>query len=96
MNNNTFVHKYIRPLVSKEDLCVDMTSGNGNDTLLLAQLTERVIAFDISAEAIRRSKERLKDYDNVEFINDNHINVDKYVKEKVRSEEHTSELQSPS
>ena len=84
MNNNTFVHKYIRPLISKEDLCVDMTAGNGNDTLFLAELAKKVIAFDISTEAIRRSKEKLKDFDNAEFINDNHINVDKYIYNKVR------------
>jgi len=33
MNNNTFVHKYLKPLIKKEDTVVDMTAGNGNDTL---------------------------------------------------------------
>ena len=84
MNNNTFIHKYIKPLVSKDDICVDMTLGNGNDTLFLSSLAKKVIGFDIAIEAINNSKEKLKDVDNVILINDNHINVDRYVKEKVK------------
>ena len=84
MNNNTFIHKYIKPLVSKDDICVDMTLGNGNDTLFLSSLAKKVIGFDIAIEAINNSKEKLKDVDNVILINDNHINVNSYVKEKVK------------
>lgn len=84
MNNNTFIHKYIKPLISKDDICVDMTLGNGNDTLFLSSLAKKVIGFDIAIEAINNSKEKLKDVDNVILINDNHINVDRYVKEKVK------------
>ena len=64
MNNNTFVRKYLKPLIKKEDTVVDMTAGNGNDTLFLARLAKRVLAFDVSEEAIRRSKERTKDFSN--------------------------------
>ena len=84
MNNNTFVHKYIRSLIKKTDTVVDMTAGNGNDTLFLSELAGEVLAFDISPEAIRRSKEKLKDADNVQFINDNHIHLDRYLKKKIR------------
>lgn len=84
MNNNTFVHKYLKPLINKSDSVIDMTLGNGNDTLLLAELSKKVYAFDISKEAIKRSKLKLNNYDNVEFINDNHINVDKYVNENIK------------
>ncbi|MBQ1347329.1 MAG: methyltransferase domain-containing protein [Erysipelotrichaceae bacterium] len=80
MNNNTFVHKYIRPLISKKDTVVDMTAGNGNDTLFLARLAKKVHAFDISETAIKRSKEKTKDFDNIEFHLTSHGNVDRYVR----------------
>ena len=84
MNNNTFVHKYIRTLISPNDLTVDMTAGNGNDTFFLSGLSGRVVAFDISEEAIRRTKERIKDRDNVLLICDTHVNADRYLDKGVR------------
>ena len=84
MNNNTFVHKYIKSLITSNDICVDMTLGNGNDALLLCSLAKKVYGFDISNEAINNSKKKLKDFDNIVYINDNHINVDEYVKEKAK------------
>ena len=84
MNNNTFVHKYLPTLISEEDVCVDMTAGNGNDTLFLCRHAGKVYAFDISEEAIRNTAERTKDFDNLVLIHDSHVNIDKYIKEKVR------------
>lgn len=84
MNNNTFIHKYIKPLINKEDVCLDMTLGNGNDSLLLCELSKKVYGFDISNTAINNSKQRLVNYNNIEYINDNHINVDEYVHEPVK------------
>ena len=84
MNNNTFVHKYIRSLIDKDDICVDMTAGNGNDTLFLSGLSKKVYAFDICEEAIARTEEKIKGCDNVILINDSHADVDIYVHEKVR------------
>lgn len=79
MKTNTFVHKYLKGLINKDDTVVDMTVGNGNDTLLLCKLSGKVIGFDISNEAINNTKERTKDYNNLTLINDNHINIDKYL-----------------
>ena len=84
MNNNTFVHKYLTPLIDKNDVCVDMTAGNGNDTLFLCRLSKKVYAFDISKEAIEKTRERTRECDNLILIRDSHVNVDRYVKEKVR------------
>ena len=78
MNNNTFVHKYLKPLINKNDTCVDMTVGNGNDTLLLAKLSKYVYGFDNSEKAIRNTSERIKEYQNVRLINDSHDHIDKY------------------
>lgn len=83
MNNNTFVHKYISSLIKPTSICVDMTLGNGLDSELLCLKAKKVYGFDISLQAITNSKQRLSKFNNIEFINDNHINVDKYVKEKV-------------
>lgn len=83
MNNNTFVHKYIKTLIRPNDICVDLTLGNGNDSELLCKLANKVYGFDISSEAITNSKNRLKDYHNIDYILDNHINIDKYIKENI-------------
>lgn len=84
MNNNTYVHKYIKSLVSSTDTCIDMTLGNGNDALLLCELSKKVYGFDISSQAINNSKVKLKDFNNIVYIHDNHINIDKYVNEEVK------------
>ena len=84
MNNNTYVHKYIKGIVHKQDEVVDMTMGNGFDTLLLAQISKHVYSFDINKQAIINTQEKVKDYDNVSLILDNHINVDKYVNHNVK------------
>ena len=79
MRTNTFVHKYVKGLITKDDTVVDMTAGNGNDTLLLAKLSRRVYAFDIDPRAIESTGERVKDHDNVTLILDDHVNVDRYL-----------------
>lgn len=84
MNNNTYIHKYIKPLINKDDICLDMTLGNGNDSLLLCELAKKVYGFDISKVAIENSKNRLKKFSNIEYINDNHVNVDDYIKGNVK------------
>ena len=84
MNNNTFVHKYVRSLIRKDDIVVDMTAGNGNDTLFLSALAGKVYAFDISKEAIDRCKEKLQGVGNVMLIHDSHAYFDRYVDGPVR------------
>ena len=84
MNNNTFVHKYIKSLIGKDDVTADLTAGNGNDTLFLSQLSKKVYAFDISAEAIASTKEKITGRDNVILVHDSHAQIDQYVKEKLR------------
>lgn len=83
MNNNTFVHKYIKSLINKDDVCIDMTAGNGFDTIFLSEHCKKVYSFDISKKAIDNTSKKIKK-DNVVLINDNHINVDRYVNEKIK------------
>ena len=83
MNNTTFVHKYIKSLLKKDYAVVDMTLGNGNDTLFLANKVKKVYAIDIAKEAINKSKKILKDFNNIVYICDNHTNVDKYIEDEI-------------
>ncbi len=68
--------------ISRGDWVVDGTAGNGHDTHFLAGLTGstgKVFAFDIQAEAIRATGERVKDFDHVELVHDSHAKIKEYV-----------------
>lgn len=55
-------HHFLRERLAAGDLVVDATCGNGQDTLLLAELVGgdgQVWAFDLQAEALARTGERL-------------------------------------
>ncbi|MCR1935209.1 methyltransferase domain-containing protein [Clostridium tepidum] len=88
-NNAVSIAKYICEKTLKlGDVAVDCTLGNGNDTILLANLVGnegKVFSFDIQKDAIEKTKEKLKDfpYKNIILINDGHENLDKYIQEKV-------------
>jgi len=81
-----FAHNKINEYTSKDDIVIDMTAGNGNDTLFLASLSKKVYAFDIQKEAISNTKKLLEENNvtNVELICDSHCNVQKYVSEKIQ------------
>ncbi|KOR26516.1 class I SAM-dependent methyltransferase [Clostridium sp. L74] len=87
-NNAVSIAKYICEKTLKfGDVAVDCTLGNGNDTILLANLVGnegKIFSFDIQKEAIQGTKEKLKDfpYKNIILINDGHENLDKYIQEK--------------
>lgn len=76
-------HTLVESFASKEKVAIDATLGNGYDSLFLSPLFKKVYSFDIQDLAIKRSKERLKDCDNVEIIQANHMYIDNFVKEKV-------------
>lgn len=55
-------HTIIRSVVRPGDTVIDATAGNGHDTCFLAELAGNdgtVFAFDIQAEAVQRTTERL-------------------------------------
>ncbi|NMB96096.1 MAG: methyltransferase domain-containing protein [Clostridiaceae bacterium] len=83
-------HDYIKRIVEPGDIVIDATAGNGNDTLMLANLvgeSGKVYSFDIQEKAIKNTYKKLSDAgveNRVTLIMDGHQNMDKYVSEKGR------------
>ena len=80
-------HHFIRNHVQEGDICIDATAGNGNDTQLLCELvgdTGKVYAFDIQAQAVANTKDRLVMAglaERAEVLQDSHTNMGNYAKE---------------
>ena len=76
-------HDFLAEVVTKEDIVVDATMGNGHDTLFLAKLAKQVYAFDIQEQALEKTKERLDQADltNVKLILQGHETLDQFVTE---------------
>lgn len=81
-----FAHDLIKQSLSKEDIAVDMTAGNGHDTLLLAELCDNVYAFDIQETAIKNTKKRLEEngFKHVNLIQDSHANIKNHINKAVK------------
>ena len=75
-------HAFLSEVITKEDIVVDATMGNGHDTLFLAQLAKKVYAFDIQKQALEQTTKRLTEakVDNVELLLTGHENVGQYIK----------------
>lgn len=71
------VHEIILEFDNK-NIAIDATVGNGYDTLFLAQYFQKVIGIDIQPLAIKRSKDKTKDYANVELYLDDFNNITNY------------------
>lgn len=80
-----FSHNLISNVVTKDDTTLDLTVGNGNDTLFLAAISKQVIGFDIQEVAINNTKKKLEGYDNVTLYLDSHENLDKYNLENIKA-----------
>ena len=75
-----FAHQLLADVLTKEDVCIDMTVGNSNDTLFLAKIAKHVYGFDIQKEAIIQTKQRLEEekLNNVTLYLDNHAHLSSY------------------
>lgn len=81
-------HELLCPYVQQTSICADFTMGNGNDTLFFAQraINGFVYAFDIQEQALTETQKRLgNNYPNVQFIKDNHIYMEQYIKTKLNA-----------
>ena len=81
------VNQIIEDNLKPNDIAVDMTVGNGNDTLFISNIVKNgfVYGLDIQKEAINNTKKLLdkNNITNYKLINDSHENIDKYIKEKI-------------
>ena len=77
------VKKICSENITKNDFVVDMTVGNGNDTLFLANISKKVFGFDIQDVAIENTKKRLKENNvyNYELFNISHEKINEVLKE---------------
>ncbi|EGD50729.1 16S rRNA (cytosine1402-N4)-methyltransferase [Thermoanaerobacter thermohydrosulfuricus] len=68
--------------IKPEGIYVDGTLGGGghSEEILKRLTTGKLIAIDRDLDAIKASKERLKNYKNVEYINDNFKNIKEILK----------------
>ena len=67
--------------IKEDGIYVDGTLGRGGHSLeILKRLKNgKLYCFDLDEEAIEESKEVLKDYNNVIYIHDNYMNMNKYI-----------------
>ncbi|AMC94640.1 SAM-dependent methyltransferase [Erysipelothrix larvae] len=77
MTNLTKTHQWIeKRLDPTKSVVIDMTCGNGHDTLFLAQHCYHVYAIDIQAQAIENTKKRTRDFKNITTILKDHSTLD--------------------
>lgn len=76
-------HDFLAQVITKDDVVVDATMGNGHDTLFLAKLAKQVYAFDIQEQALKKTSQRLQEagLSNAELILQGHETVDQFVTE---------------
>ena len=76
-------HDFLAQVITREDIVVDATMGNGYDTLFLARLAKQVYAFDIQEQALEKTSQRLQEagLSNAELILQGHETVDQFVTE---------------
>ncbi len=62
-------------------VAVDMTCGNGNDSLFLSGLADKVIAFDIQEKAIENTRKLLEENncENVSLFNESFENLSRRI-----------------
>lgn len=77
----------VKQVVRENDIVIDATLGNGNDTLFLSKLVPngKVYSFDIQHSAIEGFKKIQGDIENVHLIHDGHENINKYVMERPKA-----------
>ena len=74
-------HDFLAEVITKDDVVVDATMGNGHDTLFLGKLAKQVYAFDIQEQALEKTSQRLQEsgLTNVKLLLQGHETVDQFV-----------------
>lgn len=76
MNNLDKTHEWLMQFKDDHACVIDMTCGNGHDTLFLAQHFKRVLAVDIQKEALERTQALCQDHKNIDYQHMNHADID--------------------
>lgn len=78
-----FVKEYLVKNVSKTDIIIDATIGNGHDTLFVSNLAEFVCGFDIQEPALTNTENLLKENNikNYKLFLKSHEYILDYVKD---------------
>lgn len=90
-DTQTLIKSYLAQIIQEGDWVVDATAGKGRDTLFLAECVGqqgKVIAFDIQEEAIKATRQLLKDHsleDRVQLWQEDHAVLANYVSRKVKA-----------
>lgn len=85
-----YCHHFLKEFISENDVCIDATAGNGNDTEFLCRMVGangKVYAFDIQEKAIENTRKRLEEaglVETAELILDSHEKMGEYVKEEAQ------------
>ena len=81
------VHQIIEDNIKPNDIVVDMTCGNGNDTLFLGNIVTKgiIYGFDIQQTAINNTKRLLNENNisNYKLFNESHDKIDISLKEYI-------------
>ncbi len=78
-------HDLFLQKLNNKDIVVDMTIGNGNDTLFLCQNFSFVYGFDIQQIALDNTMKLLEENNlhNYKLIVDSHTNIDNYINREI-------------
>lgn len=76
-----YCHDLLARFIAPDDIAVDMTAGNGHDTLFLAGISKFVYSFDIQSQAINNTNKLLQEHNisNVQLIQNSHELIDQYI-----------------
>ncbi len=86
MNTLSITGELLEAKIKSGDFCIDATAGNGHDTEKLCRLvggSGRVLAFDIQEQAVKNTRNRLKELGldkTGTVILDSHANMAAYAK----------------
>lgn len=82
-----FAHDIIKEHVNDTDICVDMTIGNGFDTLFLSSICSFVHGFDIQQIALDNTNNLLLNNNrrNYKLYLTSHDNIDLYINQKIKA-----------
>lgn len=80
-------HGLLSKYVTSNDITIDATCGNGNDTLLLCRLSKHVYGFDIQKQAIQNTESLLTNdgYKNFTLFQKGHEHINDMVKDNVKA-----------